>query len=92
MKESGEGCVRVKCLRRGESLRITQTSDLTLFCCAGRVAIDQEDENPRLYLGEGQQFTSRSDRPIVISFCAGPKDEWLAEIGIAVFAVSRSCP
>jgi len=78
----------VKCLRRGESAVVAHGFPLTVLCCAGCIAIDRQDGSHRLYLAAGECFSSDHHQSISVAFSEGPRDEWLTEIGLAVFAVS----
>jgi hypothetical protein len=72
-------------LRRGESLSCSPRSGLALMCCAGSIEVAVQGA-AAFVLTEGERFTLEREGRLTIIWRRGPKNEWLADMGIAVIA------
>lgn len=55
------------------------------MCCAGTVEVAVEGA-AAVVLNEGGRFTAKRNTLLRITFRAGARNEWLADMGIAVVA------
>jgi hypothetical protein len=56
------------------------------MCCAGSVSISTPDAAAPVFLAAGEQYPAKRNTRFRITFQAGPRNEWLADMGIAVVA------
>lgn len=55
------------------------------MCCAGSVEVAARGA-PAFLITQGERFTAKGNTPLIIRYHAGPRNEWLADTGIAVIA------